>query len=122
MTNSNNSGNNRLPQGQNGQVLTTNGNWVIPVNTTGASTGGTITWNPTVPGQTYTITIGGGGGGGGGAQISNPFIDIDLAVPVDEKKKKSDGCSCKKCKEFFEYAEPNQEDGTLICWACRHGY
>lgn len=101
-----------------------NGFISIPVNTTGTSTGGTITWYPayptaTVPGQTYTIVVGGGGGGGGGA---NPFIGIDLAVPVEEKKKKSDGCSCKKCKEFFEYAEPNQEDGTLICWACRHGY
>lgn len=101
----------------------TNGGYIsIPINTTGANAGGNINWIPTVPGQTYTITVGGGGGGGGGAQVSNPFIGIDLAVPVDEKKKKSDGCSCKKCKEFFEYAEPNQEDGTLICWACRHGY
>lgn len=89
-----------------------------------------------------TIFIGGGGGGGGGnitfVPTQNPqwitisvptgtgqqyTIDgIDWAVPVDEKKNKSEGCSCKKCKEFFEYAEPNQEDGTLICWACRHGY
>ncbi len=86
-----------------------------------------------------TIYIGGGGGGGGGnitwvpnnAQWITVNIPsgqqytiqgIDLAVPVEEKKKKSEGCSCKKCKEFFEYAEPNQEDGTLICWACRHGY
>jgi hypothetical protein len=90
-----------------------------------------------------TIFIGGGGGGGGGNGITyvpnNPqwisvtytpvtpgqqytITGIDLAVPVAEKKKKSEGCSCKKCKEFYQYAEPNQEDGTLICWACRHGY
>jgi hypothetical protein len=87
-----------------------------------------------------TIFIGGGGGGGGGNVTYIPnnqwvtvtiptiapqqFIGIDLAVPVEEKRKekKSDGCTCKKCKEFFEYAEPNQEDGSLICWACRHGF
>lgn len=100
----------------------TNGGYIsIPINT-GNANGGNIQWLPSVPGQTYTIVVGGGGGGGGGAQVSSPLFDIDLAVPVDEKEKKSDGCSCKKCKEFFEYAEPNQEDGTLICWACRHGY
>ncbi len=89
-----------------------------------------------------TIFIGAGGGGGGGGNVTYvpnnnwytvtiPITSvpqqisiqgIDFAVPVEEKKKKSEGCSCKKCKEFFEYAEPNQEDGTLICWACRHGY
>lgn len=79
----------------------------------GASTGGQITW---VPGtQWITVTI-------PQTQVSNPFIGIDLAVPVEKKKKDSAGCSCKKCKELFEYAEPNQPDGTLICWACRHGY
>lgn len=77
-----------------------NGGW-FTVTVPTIYTGGTITWNP---------------------NIQPCLPDIDLAVPVDEKKKKSDGCSCKKCKEFFEYAEPNQEDGTLICWACRHGY
>lgn len=103
--------------------------------------GYTFTGN-TSPGNN-TIYIGAGGGGGGGASggtitfvpgqanwitvtIPNTCapntIDIDLAVPVEKKKKHSGGISCKKCKEFFEYAEPNQEDGSLICWACRHGY
>lgn len=40
----------------------------------------------------------------------------------EQKKDNRDGCSCKKCKEFYPYSEPNQEDGTLICYACRHGY
>lgn len=48
------------------------------------------------------------------------FIGIDLATEP-EKKKHSDGCACKKCKEYFPYAEPNQDDGSLICYACRHG-
>lgn len=48
------------------------------------------------------------------------FSGIDLAAEP-EKKKHSDGCACKKCKEYFPYAEPNQDDGSLICYACRHG-
>lgn len=48
----------------------------------------------------------------------NPFIDPVPAVPAVPQKK-SDGCFCKKCKEFYPYAEPNQQDGTLICYGCR---
>lgn len=45
-------------------------------------------------------------------------LDLDLAVPV-EKKKVSSGCTCKKCREFYPYAEPNQEDGSMVCYGCR---
>lgn len=31
------------------------------------------------------------------------------------------GMCCKKCRELFPYAEPNQKDGSLICYKCRHG-
>lgn len=96
----------------------------------GGGGGGNGQWITAVPNKQYTITIPSGGGtcSTGGTIIFQtgtgacPQIDIDWAVPVEEKKENSDGCSCKKCKEFFEFAEPNQEDGTLICWACRHGY
>lgn len=27
--------------------------------------------------------------------------------------------SCKKCKNYNEYAIPNQDDGTFICYSCR---
>lgn len=30
-----------------------------------------------------------------------------------------DGFPCKRCGSFYEYAVPNQDDGTLICWSCR---
>ena len=30
-----------------------------------------------------------------------------------------DGKSCCMCDEFFEYAIGNQEDGTLVCYACK---
>jgi len=31
-----------------------------------------------------------------------------------------DGFRCIRCLEFFPMASPNQDDGTLICWSCRH--
>jgi len=58
--------------------------------------------------------------GGWYYNIAIPAIPAEKAVAV--KKDDRDGCDCVKCKQFFEFAEPNQEDGTLICWACRHGY
>lgn len=55
-----------------------------------------------------------------------PFTIQPVAQPASpaqcqpsEKKKDKDGCECKKCKEFYQYAEPNQDDGTLICYGCR---
>jgi len=27
--------------------------------------------------------------------------------------------ACKVCKEYYPYAEPNQPDGSLVCWVCR---
>jgi hypothetical protein len=33
--------------------------------------------------------------------------------------KKSDGVCCVRCTDFFYLAEPNQPDGTLICFLCR---
>ena len=47
---------------------------------------------------------------------------LDGAVPVEEKKPNKDGCSCIKCEEFYPFGEPNQSDGTLICWSCRNRY
>jgi len=81
-----------------GTTIISGGQWhtiTIPANT--CATSGTIIFS--------------------GGQIS--FDDIDLAVPVDEKEEISDGCTCKKCKEYYQYAEPNQDDGTLICYGCR---
>lgn len=31
-----------------------------------------------------------------------------------------DGCHCDQCDEFYSYAEPNQPNGTLICFSCRN--
>lgn len=103
MTNANNNSGNNCAGGTvvitgtggGGGGGSSNGQWI----TVPAVTSGTIIWSP------------------GTTQIT--FDDIDLAVPVDEKKEFSDGCTCKKCKEYYQYAEPNQDDGTLICYGCR---
>jgi hypothetical protein len=56
--------------------------------------------------------------------IPLPFV-YNINIPdlpaeiVETKKKVSDGCTCKKCREFYPYAEPNQKDGTLVCYGCR---
>ena len=43
-----------------------------------------------------------------------------LAAPQPVAHK--DGMDCCKCKKFFEFAESNQDDGTMICWSCRNGF
>ncbi len=30
--------------------------------------------------------------------------------------------SCKICKTSYPMSNPNQSDGTLICWSCRQGW
>lgn len=30
-----------------------------------------------------------------------------------------DGMFCRKCQTFYKYAEPNQDDGTLLCFSCK---
>jgi hypothetical protein len=44
------------------------------------------------------------------------YIQGNMIAHVHEKM---DGISCKICREFFRYAEANQEDGSLICYSCR---
>lgn len=31
-----------------------------------------------------------------------------------------DGMYCRKCRTFYHFAEPNQSDGTLLCYSCRN--
>lgn len=115
MTNSNNSGNSNNTS--TGTGTTTGGTITIGTTGAGGGGGGNVAYIPYVPGN-FTFTIGPGGWIGGTITVPQE------ATPAKEEKKKDnrDGCDCKKCKEFYPYAEPNQEDGTLICYACRHGY
>lgn len=98
-------------------VGATGGTVTISPNTA-TSNGGTISINGGVgfPGQWITAAVPMGGWG----YVS--MIPSEPAAPAPKKKDDRDGCDCKKCKDFYPYAEPNQEDGTLICYRCRHGW
>lgn len=37
----------------------------------------------------------------------------------NKNNKQDDGSKCKICTDWFQYAEPNQEDGTFICRSCK---
>lgn len=54
----------------------------------------------------------------------NPFGYIPPTVDesTEEIKDDRDGCTCKKCKEFYPYAESNQKDKSFVCYSCRNGY
>ena len=43
---------------------------------------------------------------------------LELYVSNVKNKKYPDGMFCKTCKIWYQFAEPNQEDGTLICLSC----
>jgi hypothetical protein len=44
--------------------------------------------------------------------------ESDAAIAKDDR----DGCVCKSCKDFYQYAVANQDDKSFICYGCRHGY
>lgn len=46
-------------------------------------------------------------------------LQVDGMTFTTPKKQKSCGAKCCKCKTFNEYAEPNQKDGSYICYECR---
>ena len=59
-------------------------------------------------------------------QSNNKDIDLlgllnrlDVYVKNIRDHKHPDGMFCKRCQSFYQFAEPNQEDGTLLCYTCR---
>lgn len=44
---------------------------------------------------------------------------IDLYVSNTDISRKNGGCICLKCKSFVYMTEPNQTNGTFICYSCR---
>jgi hypothetical protein len=44
---------------------------------------------------------------------------IEDWLDAKKKSKHLDGTFCCKCGIFYQYAEPNQDDGSLICYSCR---
>ena len=45
---------------------------------------------------------------------------IELFLNNRRKHPFSDGCFCCDCGVFYQFAEPNQDDGSLKCYSCRH--
>lgn len=60
--------------------------------------------------------------------VREGFCNIDLMSLVDQlevflenrrSRKHLDGMYCVCCGNFYEYAEPNQQDGSMKCYTCR---
>jgi hypothetical protein len=60
--------------------------------------------------------------------VRNNNINLDLfdlvnrvEVYLDNKRKRKfpDGMICRKCQAFYDFAEPNQSDGSMVCYTCR---
>lgn len=45
---------------------------------------------------------------------------LEIYLQNKQKRNIPDGMTCKKCQAFYEFAEPNQDDGSMICYTCRH--
>lgn len=52
----------------------------------------------------------------------SPDDPKQLELPLEEKGVVVDGLHCSKCKDYTQYAAPNQPDGTFKCFPCRSGY
>lgn len=49
-------------------------------------------------------------------------IGLWKAISSKQSITPKDGMDCCKCRKFFKFAAPNQDDGTMICWSCRNGF
>lgn len=45
---------------------------------------------------------------------------LELYLDHIRSKKYVDGMFCRNCHSYFPYAEPNQKDGTMLCYSCRN--
>ena len=55
--------------------------------------------------------------------IVKRFVDSDV-IHVEEDKivrlyRRVPGMMCRHCQEFYYMSEPNEPEGTLLCWSCR---
>jgi hypothetical protein len=51
--------------------------------------------------------------------LLNLLDRLDEYVDSIRRRTKLDGMFCCKCGQFYDYAEANQSDGSMICYACR---
>lgn len=53
-----------------------------------------------------------------GWTFAESFCRLDDTPPT-LKRPYPDGCNCRKCNGKNPYAEPNQKDGSYLCYECR---
>lgn len=51
--------------------------------------------------------------------LLNLLDKLDTYVENIRRRKGKDGMFCCKCGQFYDFAEANQEDGSMICYSCR---
>jgi hypothetical protein len=44
---------------------------------------------------------------------------LEQFIDTQQNRKSPDGMFCRSCQAFYNFAEPNQDDGTLLCYSCR---
>ena len=44
---------------------------------------------------------------------------LEKFLDTQGHRKSPDGMFCRLCQSFYDFAEPNQDDGTLLCYSCR---
>lgn len=56
-------------------------------------------------------------------EINKKFLNCPMFYILDEDvlrvRRILDGKACSDCKQFYPFAQANQEDGKMICWPCR---
>lgn len=55
-----------------------------------------------------------------GINLADLLDRLELMMNHKNTNPFSDGMFCKKCNNFFQYAESNQDDGSLICFGCKN--
>ena len=50
--------------------------------------------------------------------VLNSVIADQEAAEI--KNNSSNGCTCRECGNYNEYAIPNQVDGSFVCFSCRN--
>lgn len=53
-------------------------------------------------------------------RVLGEILDKQKKAEDTSKVKIEDGETCIKCCNFILFSEPNQENGTFICYNCRH--
>ena len=43
---------------------------------------------------------------------------LEMFLHSQKQRRNPDGMICQKCKNFYQFAEGNQTDGSLICYSC----